>query len=146
MTSTLGVLAVGSLYWDGNPSRNAWRDARLERSAEFQVNVPIRYGRKSESRGDTYTMVYSRSCALGQAKAIRCRNVLSSIDDLVFEAEQLWTAERSALRSNGRVSANWGAVALLARPGAAIPQHLLDRWADRVRLEQDYGVLQYTND
>jgi hypothetical protein len=105
--------------------------------------VPIRYGRKSESRGNTYTMVYSTSWALGQAKAIRCRNVLSSIEDLILEAEQLWVAERSALTSNGRISATWGAVALLARPGAAIPKHLLDGWANRVRCEQGYGLLQY---
>ena len=146
MNLTLGILAIGSLYWDANPNREAWRHSRLERTAEFEVNVPIRYGRKSETRGNTYTTVYSRSCELGHAKAIRCRNVVSSIDDLIVEAEQLWAAERSAHQSNHRISATWGAVALLTRPGSTIPQHLLDSWADRVEHEQGYGALRYTTD
>jgi hypothetical protein len=146
MTLTLGILIVGSLYWDKNPNRRAWRDARLAGTAEFQVSVPIRYGRKSESRGNTYTMVYSRTCGAGQAKAIRCRDLVSSIDDLISEAEQLWAAERSAPRPNGRISARWGAVALLARAGAAIPQDLLGSWANRVIRDCDYGVLQHTTD
>src|SRR5882672_9080428 len=110
MTLTLGILAIGSLYWDDNANRQAWRNSRLDGTAEFQVNAPIRYGRKSETRGDTYTMVFSRSCPLGHAKVIRCRNLVASTDDLIAEAEHLWAAERSARQSNQHISTSWGAV------------------------------------
>jgi hypothetical protein len=146
MALKLGILAIGSLYWEDNPNRQAWRNSRLDRTAEFEVNVPIRYGRKSETRGDTYTMVYSRSCQFGRAKAIRCTNLVTCIDDLITEAEQLWAAERSAHESNQRISASWGAVGLLTRPGVPIPQHLLDGWADRVRRDQGYGALRFTRE
>jgi hypothetical protein len=144
MSATLGILAIGSLYWDDNPNREAWRISRLDRTAEFTINVPIRYGRKSETRGNTYTMVYSRSCQLGQAKACRCSNDVASSGDLIAEAEQLWAAERSAPQTNGRISANWGAVAVLTHPHSVIPQELLDGWAHRVGLEPDYGFFRYT--
>jgi hypothetical protein len=67
-----GVLVVGSLDWEStiyggafvatlDPVRSNWRKTRLKvdkRSTQY-VRVPIRYGRLSESRGNTYTMVFS---------------------------------------------------------------------------------------
>jgi hypothetical protein len=146
MALTLGILVVGSLYWDDQPNRQAWRRARLEANADFHVNVPIRYGRKAETRGDTYTMVFSRSCPVGQAKVIQCKNLVESADDLVAEAERLWAAERSAPESNHHISASWGAVALLIHPGVLVPRPLLDTWAQRVSREHGYGTLRHTRE
>lgn len=146
MSFTLGILAIGSLYWDNNPNRETWRNSRLNQSEEFHVSAPIRYGRKSETRGNTYTMVFSRSCPPGQAKVVRCQNTVTTVDNLIVEAEYLWAAERSAARPNHRISASWGAVGLLIRPGTIIPEPILNGWAQRVSQEQGYGVLSYARE
>src|SRR5258708_12022987 len=111
----MGMLMVGSVYWDDG-QRQAWRELRLRQDDEFDVRAPIRYGRQSHSRGDTYTMVFSGGCQLGQAKLIRCKNIATSAADIVSESRHLWSAESAP--SGGRFSASWGCVAVQARPGA----------------------------
>lgn len=133
-----GIIIIGSLYWDNNPSRQRWRDSRLKLTDEFSVEVPIRYGRKSEKRGNTYTMVFSHSGSMGQGKVVRCQTDISSVEELEIEAEALWTAERSSTDSNGRVSALWGGVGLLVRPGVPIQPEFMDAWEKRVGREQTF--------
>lgn len=48
----LGVLIVGSLYWDLKAPRPRWRAERLDCPHQEQVKVPIRYRRRSTSRGE----------------------------------------------------------------------------------------------
>jgi len=62
------------------------------------------------------------------------------------EAEQLWTAERKCSISDGHISATWGCVALLIRPGLELPQQFLDDWAGRVSGSPDYGRVLQTAD
>src|SRR5205809_2973005 len=88
-----GILVIGSLFWD--TSRQGWRDERLHMAASEAVTAPIRYGRRSRNRGNTYTMVFSRSAQPGQAIVVPCRNIVRSAVDLIAEAEQLWAAERN---------------------------------------------------
>jgi len=47
MALTAGVLIVGSLWWDLDPVREAWRNARLQMNLAEKVTSPIRYGRPS---------------------------------------------------------------------------------------------------
>ena len=57
----IGVLIIGSLYWDEKEHRETWRRDRLvDLGDATRVHVPIRYGRLSRKRGCTYTMVFSR--------------------------------------------------------------------------------------
>src|SRR5437879_4452497 len=107
---SVGVLIVGSLLWDAR--RQTWRDASLQMASSELVTAPIRYGRRSQQRGNTYTMVLSRLCAAGQAKVVRCAKTVSSPDDLIVEADHLWAAERNGAVER-RISAGWGCVALL---------------------------------
>src|SRR5271165_777112 len=116
MSLSIGILIIGSLYWDSD--RQTWRNSRLLMDQALTVRAPIRYGRRSGRRGDTYTMVFSRQCKLGQAKVVPCR---STAGDIVDEAEHLWTAERNA-PPNHRISASWGRVALLSRSDRNISQ------------------------
>jgi hypothetical protein len=132
----VGILIIGSLYWEDD--RQAWRDDRLRIENSFEVSAPIRYGRISETRGNTYTMVFARGCAPGQAKAVPCQQEIGAAHDLATEAEHLWAAERRE-PLNGRISANWGCVVLLANPRRAIPTELLNGWAARVRRARPYG-------
>ena len=136
MALSIGVLIIGSLYWE--PERAAWRDSRLDMTATYDVEAPIRYGRLSIGRDNTYTMVFSRSCPPGHAKVVRCRREVETGNDLIGEAEHLWTAERNR-KPNGRVAANWGCVALLWNPASRIPETVLNGWAIRVSADKDYG-------
>jgi hypothetical protein len=109
------------------------------------VTAPIRYGRKSTSRGDTYTMVFSRGCPSGQAVVVPCAATVSSIEDLVTEAERLWTAELNSRTIVLSVSASWGSIALLPNPGVVVPQGILDGWAERISGEPKYGGVPQAN-
>jgi hypothetical protein len=131
-----GILIVGSLLWDER--REGWRRSRLDMESAESVTAPIRYGRQSETRGNTYTMVFSRGCDTGKATVVRCRNAASSPDDVISEAEHLWAAEQNAAVSR-KVSANWGCVTLLCNPKRNIPQTFLTGWANRVAQIQNYG-------
>src|SRR5262245_9552965 len=136
MSLRLGILIIGSLYWEDD--RREWRDTRLRMQEAIDVRAPIRYGKISKRRGDTYTMVFSRGCAAGQAKAVPCQNEVRTAEDLVLEAEHLWAAERRAAR-NGRISADWGSVTLLPNPQRVIPPDILNCWTARVHCAEVYG-------
>ncbi len=121
MTSyTVGILIIGSLFWDTREHRESWRRARLEIGHEIPVRVPIRYGRRSDkSRGKTYTMVFSNELSTeryGWALVVPCRNPVMSADELVIEGKALWAAEQKTLSKPGPLSASWGEVGLLTNP------------------------------
>jgi hypothetical protein len=63
---TAGVLIIGSLLWDSDKERPAWRAARLNVAAAQTVTAPIRYGRLSKSRriGDAW-----RCCPILKGKS-----------------------------------------------------------------------------
>jgi hypothetical protein len=86
-----GILIIGSLLWDDE--RQAWRDAQLQIAPAETATAPIRY-----------TMVFSRLCQAGQVKVVRCSHTVSSAENLIAEAGQLWKAEQlntEAGRSGG---------------------------------------------
>jgi hypothetical protein len=146
MELNVGVLIVGSLCWDKKRHRQQWRRDRLNMDEEFIVRAPIRYGRKSEGRNDTFTMVFSRSYMkkenLGQAKVVRCQKPITSLDDLLVEAKELWIAEQKKPEPKPeRLSKSWGCVALLVNPESEkkniVPRKLLDDWAEHMTLERN---------
>ena len=140
MSSTIGILAIGSLYW-ATGVREAWRQSRLRMKDEISVNVPIRYGRlstKGERRG-TYTMVFSSEpMELGKAKVLPCNNDVASLNDLEIEARALWAAERKCSQPDGRIASGWGSVTLLHNPSGNVGTELLDGWAHRVADENHF--------
>lgn len=141
-----GILIIGSLLWDVTRGRPAWREARLDMASAQTVTAPIRYGRLSgEGRGNTYTMVFSRSAGVGHAVVVRCKRSVSSAADLVAEAEALWKAEQPRA-APGRIADYWGCVALLRNPDRKIPQDLLKAWAERVGREPSYGNVTQTEE
>ena len=120
MTSyTVGILIIGSLFWQEKEHRKSWRQDRLNLEGKIPVRTPIRYGRESSSHGNTYTMVFSNELPperYGWALVVPCRNPVTTKDDLVNEAKALWAAEQSDKRPLGPLSASWGAVGLLTNP------------------------------
>lgn len=140
-----GILIIGSLLWDATRGRSAWRDARLDMASAKTVTAPIRYGRLSESRGNTHTMVFSRLCKSGQGKLLNCIRTISTLADLMAEAEALWKAEQPRA-DRGRIACEWGCVALLPNPDREVPEDLLKAWADRIAREPDYGNVTQTEE
>ena len=143
---SLGVLIIGSLYWDSERSeRVEWRQKRLDLALKCCVRAPIRYGRCSSTRGDTYTMVFSPSldeARFGQAIAIQCKS-----HDIVQEAECLWAAESNG---DGGVSAPWGCVGLLPNPDSTrLLSEQCKHWSEFVRecgeRKSNYGKLAKIN-
>ena len=142
----VGVLIIGSLCWDDKNTREEWRRKRLVDLADRKhVRAPIRYGRLSRSRGCSYTMVFSKQLddpsmpdKYGWAFAVPCKAPVNSVDDLVAEARHLWHAEGG---KEGRISANWGCVALLENPRRPIPDDVRTGWTKHVLQEPRYGAL-----
>ena len=135
----IGILIIGSLYWEQTEHRRNWRDNRLDVAAECHVRVPIRYGRRSRTRGCSFTMVFSPGLSeetYGHAIVAPCKS-----EDLVGEAEWLWAAERNKARPGDRISADWGCVALLENPERRMPRDLRDEWIERVSREPCYGQM-----
>jgi hypothetical protein len=130
-----GVLIIGSLLWDER--RQQWRESRLDMASAQTVTASIRYGRRSAKRGNTYTMVFSRACVEGHCTVVRYVHPISSVNDLISEAEHLWAAEQNSM-VNRQISAGWGCVALLCNPGRSAPQTFLTGWANRATQERSY--------
>jgi hypothetical protein len=143
---TAGVLIIGSLLWDSERDRPAWREARLDRASAQSVTAPIRYGRLSgKGRGYTYTMVFSRLAGIGHAKAVRCRQPIATPAELFAEAEALWKAEQPSAIA-GCIADYWGCVALLCNPDRRLPDDLLKAWTDHVGREPNYGNVTQTEE
>ncbi len=107
-----GILIIGSLLWDRDECRASWRRNRLDLENQVFVRVPIRYGRRSRTRGNTFTMVFRSDNVLGRAVLVPCLSSVKNIDDLVAEATALWKAERPSARE-GEIGASWGCVGAL---------------------------------
>lgn len=135
MTNSVAILIIGSLIWDARQHRETWRQTRLRVEAATRVRSPIRYGRMSEGRENTYTMVFSNALLpdlLGWALAVPCRSGVRTLGQLGEEAEALWVAEQSNPSTPGALAASWGAVGLLCNPSRAELDTLRTGWSARI--------------
>lgn len=123
-----GILLIGSLLWEGGAEcrRVDWREARLDIHRCVSVRVPIYYGRQSRSRGDTYTMTFSRGKPTGQAMLIACTAEIKTIENLIAEANALWKAE-APNATQGTLHKSWGCVGALFGP-SAVNERLAADW------------------
>ena len=142
----IGILIVGSLLWDPQEHRQRWRSARLDVASGERVCAPIRYGRKSRNRGNSYTMVFSNELdattkKLGFGIAVPCKAKVGSAQDLIEEAEALWRAERGVGPCRGEICAGWGSVALITNPEFPIGSDIVAGWSDKVASQIQYGGL-----
>jgi hypothetical protein len=131
-----GVLIIGSLLWqDHLDSQNdqirlSWRTEHLEMENKIPVNVPIRYGRKSQRSG-VYTMTFSNSCPVqGSAFFVPFKTMINSFEFLNEKAVALSMAE--GMRGNligGRQDV-WSVVGMLFNPkiDKEIQNEILEQW------------------
>ena len=124
------ILVVGSLLWEGG-LRQHWRDRRLQLEKRQVVSAPIRYGRRSVTRADTFTMVIDPSTSSGDAILVPCIRSVETIGDLVEEAEALWRAERKVADGEG-ISAKWGCVGAFFSPDG-LDNHVEIAWSSYFR-------------
>jgi hypothetical protein len=142
------VLIVGSLWWEDSDIRKNWRKTRLDAKSKQFVYVPIRYGRESTSRGNTYTMVFSQLCyrktyGLGQALLVPFRNSVVTSNDLIWEARELWKAEVNKGENVPlSISGNWGAIGLLLRPDAQIADEIIQSWLTYFHRNNSFQLVQ----
>jgi hypothetical protein len=131
----LGILIIGSLYWDRSPVRSRWRLSRLSCDGARGVKVPIRYGKKASTRGNTFTMVFAMSCLtddqIGTGIVVPARAECYEPDQFIEEAEHLWAAERNREDISG-ICGTWGKVCILQNPHAIIPDPMLRAWQSRI--------------
>jgi hypothetical protein len=86
---------------------------------------------------------------LGTAKIIQCKAAVSSIEDLVLEATELWGAETKKT-DQAELCAKWGCITLLApddflsQPDGKRRQALLEAWRERVAQNRSYGKLRFS--
>lgn len=96
MNLKIGIIAIGSLLWDNSTKREAWRKKYLN-STRTPISLPIRYGRISSSRMNTYTMTYSKNLKkeeYGQGIVIGLKKNVINISDLKGFAEDVIRVER----------------------------------------------------
>lgn len=121
---------VGSLLWEDG-LRQHWRDRRLQLEKRQVVSAPIRYGRRSVTRADTFTIVIDPSTSSGDAILVLCIRSVETIGDLVEEAEALWRAERKVADGEG-ISAKWGCVGAFFSPDG-LDNHVEMAWSSYFR-------------
>ena len=148
MEFKIGIMMIGSLYWDEEKVRNDWRKNRLS-DEQFDVFAPIRYGRRSEKRGNTYTMVFSKLCirksyGLGAAKVVTCKNKAHNIEEIIKEAEFLWVAERNSSKTNNKFWDNWGSIGLLCNPRTTFPKKYFSKWSEITASSNQYGNISHS--
>lgn len=108
-----GILVIGSLLWDSETDgRVNWRNTHLDIGRRMPVKAPIYYGRKSRSRGNTFTMTLRSDDPSGVAILVPCQLEIETIDDLVVEAGALWKAE-APTSAPGAIGSGWGCVGAL---------------------------------
>ena len=113
-----GTIIIGSLLWDKSPIRHKWRALCLnDLSTKTSVKVKIRYGRQSQSRQNTYSMIFSnhptteygQAYILGFKEVIKNARILESQAFALASAEGLWNDKASLNKS-------WGTVGLFVNP------------------------------
>lgn len=126
-----GVLIIGSLLWDPRRERSEWRQSRLSIGHAVHVKVPIHYGRRSRSRGNTFTITFALDGRSGQGVLVPCRTTLAGVRALLAEAQALWRAEHPDATA-GSIGAAWGCVGVQFRAQPA-PNDWLRAWTDHFR-------------
>lgn len=126
----VGIMIIGSLLWD-NGQRDVWRRSHLRVEERVRVKAPIRYGRRSLSRGNTFTMTFGTNDDLGQAVLVPCATVIGNLAGLAIEAESLWKAESTYAAANS-IGASWGCVGVMCRAESE-RAGWFEGWADYFR-------------
>jgi hypothetical protein len=124
-----GILVIGSLLWENEQNaldkaqgilRSQWRSKWLDVGKAISIKCPIRYGRVSQSRKNTCTMLFSNSTpAKGNAILVPFKEAALVDEQFSGITEQLLDLARAeGISKEGEVFLfkNWGTIALCITP------------------------------
>jgi hypothetical protein len=145
-----GVIIIGSLIWEDHLNinkadniRKEWRNQNLI-DKPTPTKVPIRYGRESQTREGTFTMIFSKSCEdnLGQGLILPFNQDIITFEGLERQAVALAIAEGIYKAANLRLTSSWGSVGLLINPKLkekdfASKEFIQKKWTDIYRSFSD---------
>jgi hypothetical protein len=127
-----GVLIIGSLLWD--PQREDWRNKYLKIEDKINVPAPVRYGRVSQTRNCTFTMLFSNECnhskeKMGKAFFVPFKENPINFSQLKIQTTELIKAERNKSNIEDRLYWDWGALAIAVNPKNSKVDKLLQSWS-----------------
>ncbi|WP_303922315.1 hypothetical protein [Draconibacterium sediminis] len=143
-----GAIIIGSLFWEKTPKRIKWRQVYLETiEKKVPVRIRIRYGRKSSTRQDTFTMIVSNhpNTEFGIAYILPFKEKIKNARNLESQAFAMAGAEGLWKKSEPSLNKNWGTVGLLINPKLEKSRNLetvRERWA-KLYSEYDWDKLDY---
>ena len=149
-----GVLMIGSLRWDPDEQRKDWINNNLQIDRQIIVQAPIRYGRISSGRNDTFTMVFSNECnqpdLLGKAVFVPFADNPLDLSNVVTQSIKLINAERKNAIINPRFFYwSWGTLTISINPNILVETSekysqaklLLDFWSGKY--DEEFNPEQY---
>jgi len=143
-----GAIIIGSLFWEETPKRIKWRQVYLETiEKKVPVRIRIRYGRKSSTRQDTFTMIVSNhpNTEFGIAYILPFKEKIKNARNLESQAFAMAGAEGLWKKSEPSLNKNWGTVGLLINPKLEKSRSLetiRERWV-KLYSEYDWDKLDY---
>lgn len=144
-----GAIIIGSLFWENKPKRIKWRQVYLETTDnKIPVNVRIRYGRKSSTRQDTFTMIISNhpNTEFGTAYILPFKEKIKNARNLESQAFAMAGAEGLWKKSEPSLNKSWGTVGLLINPKLEESRNLeiiKERWT-KIYSEYNFNPSDYT--
>lgn len=139
-----GVIIIDSLFWEDTAIRYKWKMLTLEGvDTKRPVSVPIRYGRQSSTRNDTYTMILSNhsSTQPGQAYILGLKDDIKNANALEKQAFALGAVEGFWTPGSPSINKTWGTVGLLINPNIDTKDkanaNVVRNWW--IRLYQEYS-------
>lgn len=146
-----GVIIIGSLFWEDHLDfklkndfiRQTWRNQNLNVKGKISIPLPIRYGRISRTRFNTYTMIFCNSVDTDQSRGliVPLLKKIKSFEELNIQAIALAIAEGIYKKNNNRrITASWGTVGILINPKLeqclpSVYSYIVDKW---ICLYSDY--------
>lgn len=141
-----GIIIIGSLYWDDNVQRVNWRNGSLDLENQISVKVPIRYGRISKERENTFSMVFSSECKnadlLGNAIFAPFKKNPVDYQRLEIEIREIIKSEQKReILKNTYNNWLWGTLGILINPKSEKIDELnflLSWWKDKYSKKFSY--------
>jgi hypothetical protein len=151
-----GVITMGSLFWESGRNclkaiesirlgklRTKWRNENLVIADSEQVKLPIRYGKISSSRKNTYTMIFSREYLNEECfgQIIPFKDAIDFYTPGMVEEQTKKMAEAEGIFKENRewLAIDWCVMAIWINPNSTAPiiNHLRQEW-DNILNTQSY--------
>ena len=103
------------MFWEETEIRDKWRKENLNFDEKKLIDLPIRYGRISETRKCTYSMVFSTDCKskekIGKGYFIPFKKTLTLLE-IIEQGIKIINAEHNKVVEFNRFNWSWGCLGL----------------------------------